>query len=186
MRVVNAGAAWTAFTHRLVSVLRAWAELVDAAGKPTPEKHDAIGAISRRYAPHQWAPTTWTFGAPQAMATVTYGPLPIRSWGPAVTDSANRIAVAIEMFHRDHAGAFPESVRQLAPAYLPQEPLDPFSGKPFLVKRNDAAYTIYSVGPDRHDDGGELTSALTEARSRGWGTRELRGRDIGIRILIRN
>jgi hypothetical protein len=39
--------------------------------------------------------------------------------------------------------------------------VDPYSGQPLLVKRDDVSYVVYSVGPNRHDDGGHGTLDLT-------------------------
>jgi hypothetical protein len=33
-------------------------------------------------------------------------------------------------------------------------PEDPFSGKPFVYRRKDSTYLLYSIGPDLKDDGG--------------------------------
>lgn len=39
--------------------------------------------------------------------------------------------------------------------------IDPYSGEPMLVKRDDVSYAVYSVGPNRRDDGGHATLDLT-------------------------
>jgi hypothetical protein len=60
-----------------------------------------------------------------------------------------RIAIAIERGRESHAA--PEIPKLL----------DPYSGKPMRVKRDDVSYTVYSVGPNGRDDGGHATLDLT-------------------------
>lgn len=50
----------------------------------------------------------------------------------------------------------PEKLGDLVPDYLREVPLDPFSGKPLVYRREAAKYVLYSVGPDSQDDGGQL------------------------------
>jgi hypothetical protein len=60
-----------------------------------------------------------------------------------------RIAIAIE--------------RAKASKATPEIPtlIDPYSGEPMRVKRDDASYVVYSVGQNRRDDGGHATLDLT-------------------------
>jgi hypothetical protein len=64
-------------------------------------------------------------------------------------------AVAIERFRRAHDGALPETLQQLVPTWLPKIPADIFDGQPLRYRRLDRGYVVYSVGPDRLDDGGQ-------------------------------
>jgi hypothetical protein len=63
-------------------------------------------------------------------------------------------ALAIERFRAAH-GALPSRLADLIPGDLSAIPTDPFSGHPLLYKRWPDGYSVYSVGPDRQDDGGE-------------------------------
>ena len=45
-------------------------------------------------------------------------------------------------------------LEELCPAWLPAPPLDPFSGHPLVYKRVGDQVLLYSVGPNRTDDGG--------------------------------
>jgi hypothetical protein len=100
-----------------------------------------------------------------------------------ITDRAARTAVAIERFRRDHGGGLPKTLADLVPIYLSVVPGDPSSGGPLLFRQDSDSYTIYGVGIDGKDDGGDLSSELEESIKRA-GRRVLRGRDAGIRILI--
>lgn len=72
-------------------------------------------------------------------------------------------ALALERYHLTHNNALPlshndslpESLDQLVPQYLTAVPLDPFDGQPLRYKKNYLrGYVIYSIGPDRQDNGG--------------------------------
>jgi hypothetical protein len=62
---------------------------------------------------------------------------------------ASRIAIAIERAMATHA--------------TPDIPtlIDPYSGDPMRVKRDDVSYAVYSVGQNRRDDGGHATLDVT-------------------------
>jgi hypothetical protein len=63
------------------------------------------------------------------------------------------IVSALEL-HKRARGAYPESLDDLVPEQLPDVPTDPFTGGRMCYRREDAGYTLYSVGSDRVDDGG--------------------------------
>ena len=52
-------------------------------------------------------------------------------------------------------GSFPNRLAALAPSYLNAIPTDPFTGRDFVYRRDDSGYRLYSIGPDRTDDGGK-------------------------------
>lgn len=65
-----------------------------------------------------------------------------------------RIVNALGKYHDEH-GIEAKGLEDLS---LPREAtLDPFSGKPLLLKHTDEGWLIYSVGANRTDDGGDLT-----------------------------
>jgi len=51
-------------------------------------------------------------------------------------------------------GHDPAKLSDLVPEYLPQIPEDPMTGEPLRAVTREAAYSVYSVGPDGVDDGG--------------------------------
>ena len=67
-----------------------------------------------------------------------------------------QIALACKI-HRSLEGRFPENISQLVPDILPEEPLDPFTGKPFIYKLMEDGFVVYSVGSNEKDDGGRAT-----------------------------
>ena len=79
------------------------------------------------------------------------------------------VAMAATGYRLDH-GAYPANAEALVPAYLDAIPLDPFDGKPLRFKKNeDGSITIYSIGRDGKDDGGQVES-----------TKNVRAPDMGI------
>lgn len=63
--------------------------------------------------------------------------------------------IACERYRRENK-KLPTSLEALVPKFLPIVPTDPFSGKPMLFKVADEGITIYSVGRDNEDDGGDI------------------------------
>jgi hypothetical protein len=65
------------------------------------------------------------------------------------------VAVAAERF-RLAQGRWPKDSTELVPAYLKQVPLDPYDGQPIRLRAVADGLAIYSVGPDRQDNGGKM------------------------------
>ena len=61
--------------------------------------------------------------------------------------------IALEKYKRDH-GEYATSLELLVPAYLPRAPIDPYSGRPLIYRREGDDYRLYSVGANGQDDGG--------------------------------
>ena len=75
----------------------------------------------------------------------------------AVTSAYLRLAqtaLALERYRLAHGGSLPAESSALVPEYLAAIPADPFDGKPLRYKKAQKGYVIYSIGPDRQDDGG--------------------------------
>jgi len=62
-------------------------------------------------------------------------------------------AVALERF-RLASRRLPATLPELCPRFLPTVPEDPFDGAPLRYRLLPKGYVVYSVGPDRTDDGG--------------------------------
>jgi len=68
-----------------------------------------------------------------------------------------RIELALQEY-RGLNGHYPNALRDLQSRILPEVPLDPFTGYPFRYQQENAAYSLYSLGPDGCDDGGKAVS----------------------------
>jgi hypothetical protein len=64
-----------------------------------------------------------------------------------------RLELALQEYRARH-GRYPTRLADLAPAVLSSVPNDPFTEQPFVYRAIGATYLLYSLGPDRHDDGG--------------------------------
>ena len=64
------------------------------------------------------------------------------------------LALALSVYHAAE-GRYPSALSDLAPRYLDAVPTDMFAGLPLRYTPNDAGYILYSIGPNRSDDGGE-------------------------------
>jgi len=61
-----------------------------------------------------------------------------------------KIALALNRHKRDHA-SYPETLNALVPTYLPEVPIDVFSGNEMLYFRTNGSYMLYSTGWDGKD-----------------------------------
>lgn len=64
--------------------------------------------------------------------------------------------------HRLRAGRFPDRLSDLVPTFLPSEPLDPFDGRPLRLKTGAEGVTVYSIGENLVDDGGDVHPVVDE------------------------
>jgi hypothetical protein len=62
-------------------------------------------------------------------------------------------AIALELYRRKH-GEWPASLEQLVPKYLPEAPMDRFTGQALRYRLLDGRPVVYAVGNDLQDDGG--------------------------------
>jgi hypothetical protein len=60
--------------------------------------------------------------------------------------------------HKTKNGTYPQNLAELSPALPDRLFKDPFSNGDFIYKREENGYVLYSVGPDRKDDGGKALS----------------------------
>ncbi len=154
------------------------AEVIDAGKGSAPERLERLQAISKTI-----------YGASGNPAFSIVGPWRIT---PALVDlslnSARNIAnadvrarcavvaLAIERY-RLSTGRPPGALFDLVPAYLDAVPVDPFSDSPLRFVNDTTGYSVYSVGMNGKDDGGDL-----EAK---WNERAVRmdpPPDVGLRI----
>jgi hypothetical protein len=172
------------FTHGVVNVLRLWADLVEVARTGWPEKARRSADILESSKQEEQAPRGPRDVRALLNSGIVFGTFS-RAVDPTdlIVDRASRVAVATERFRRDR-NALPAALADLVPQYLPEIPLDPYSGKPLLFRSGQNAYTVYSVGPNGQDDQGDLTSELERVQQQGWGRRVIRGTDVGVRVSI--
>ena len=79
------------------------------------------------------------------------------------------VALAIQRY-RLAAGALPEKLADIVPAYLDAVPKDPFDGNDLRYKKLDPGFVVYSIGEDLSDDGGRerLPRSKSTGESPNW------------------
>jgi type II secretory pathway pseudopilin PulG len=95
----------------------------------------------------------------------------MRAFDVALQNEAQRrmtiTGIALKRFQLQN-GRFPGSLSELAPQFIAAELTDPWSGKPFHYRLNsDGTFTLYSVGDDGCDDGGNPASTQSTNASPG-------------------
>ncbi len=71
------------------------------------------------------------------------------------------VAIMVEQYRRAH-GRLPETLAYLVPEQTRSLPKDPFTGKDLLYRHTSQSFTVYSVGEDGKDNGGDLERAKTD------------------------
>jgi hypothetical protein len=71
-----------------------------------------------------------------------------------------RVGIACKIYKNMH-GDFPEDLAELSPEILEEIPVDPFTGHPFIYKKQETGIMIYSIGSNLKDDGGNGTWQIT-------------------------
>jgi hypothetical protein len=141
-------------THQLVSELRLRAQLIHAAKQPWRQRQDILGSIVRQ-APGPARPLQRP-AAGLSAAVLMDTDIPMTDERVAFT-SASRVALAIERYRREHQQTLPSTLADLVPAFLDEVPADPYADATLLYKEAADGYTIYSVGRNKTDEGGNLT-----------------------------
>jgi hypothetical protein len=72
------------------------------------------------------------------------------------------VAIALELYRRE-TGAYPATLRELTPKWLPAVPIDRYDGQLLKYRLIDGQPVVYSVGVDRDDDGGRLPAARQDS-----------------------
>jgi hypothetical protein len=65
------------------------------------------------------------------------------------------VGLALEFYHREH-NAWPKTLAELSPRWLPDVPIDRITGNPLGYEFVDDQPVVYSVGVDQDDDGGRV------------------------------
>jgi len=71
------------------------------------------------------------------------------------------VALLLKAYRAEHGG-YPQSLQQLGGINDHPLPTDPFSGKPFVYRREGAGFLIYSWGSNLKDDGGKVGKTQDE------------------------
>ncbi|MCX6993852.1 MAG: hypothetical protein NT011_12025 [Kiritimatiellaeota bacterium] len=64
-----------------------------------------------------------------------------------------RVGLGLKLFKQKN-GAYPDTLDKLAPEFLENIPVDPFTGKALIYRKVDGGFMLYSLGPNQQDDNG--------------------------------
>ena len=64
-----------------------------------------------------------------------------------------RVALGLKLFKQKN-GAYPDALDKLAPEFIENIPVDPFTGKALIYRKVEAGFILYSLGPNQQDDNG--------------------------------
>lgn len=152
-------------SHQLVETLQLWASLADVARQPWSLKAEAglrLLENAEQEVRTQYNPYFFPLMGPDLPLGVFAAAIDPT---PLVVDRCSVAALAVERFKHD-TGTLPAALIDLVPRYLPAVPLDPLTDRPLLFRSSAYAYTIYSVGQNGQDDGGDLTPPTSADRRR--------------------
>ena len=92
------------------------------------------------------------------------------------------LALAVRLY-RDDRDNYPSDLSELVPQYINRLPIDPFDGKPIRSSKADSGITIYSVGENTIDDGGQVMPQERERLGRDFGFRLMDPEERGLRLV---
>lgn len=78
-----------------------------------------------------------------------------------------RTAVALRLFEIRH-GEYPDKLGSLVPEFLDKLPVDPFSGKEYVYRKEGKGFILYSLGDNLADDGGVENPRAPETSDIVW------------------
>lgn len=90
----------------------------------------------------------------------------LERWQARTTHDAARTIVAVERYKRDH-GAMPETLDLLVPEYLDLPPPDMYVDAPLGWALTEFGWTLYSVGRNGTDEGGNPATSNAEQPTNG-------------------
>jgi hypothetical protein len=135
------------------ATLERWNKLVEISKLPAQEQADRLAELS---APQRDEPlVVLSPASPAVLARYAS-----EAWEQQAPLRCGVVALAAERYRRAN-GRWPETLADLKGAYLPDVPLDPFDGQPLRYRKDEQGVVVYSIGPDRQDDGGDRTRLNT-------------------------
>jgi hypothetical protein len=75
---------------------------------------------------------------------------------------SSAVAIAVERYRLEEH-RWPDTLAELVPCYLKRVPADPFDGQPLRYRPTKDGVVVYTLGPDRKDDGGKLDRTTPRA-----------------------
>jgi hypothetical protein len=102
----------------------------------------------------------WYFKLTGFLDGGAYGSILLKGAQLEATFQASRTGLACRLY-KSRNGSYPENLEALIPAILNEIPIDPFTGKPLVYRREGTGFIVYSLGSNQKDDGGRSTYMIT-------------------------
>lgn len=103
----------------------------------------------------------WYFKLTGFLDGGAYGSIFLKGAQLEATFLASRTGLACRLY-KGRTGQYPENLEALVPAILKEVPIDPFTGKPLVYRREGTGFIVYSLGSNQKDDGGRSTYMITQ------------------------
>jgi hypothetical protein len=132
-------------------------EMGSLMSRPYWESRDRLAELRRDRIDHApaWAGMT-------RLALPAFERVAVRQADAEARIGTSRVAAALRQYRVTHGG-YPQSLESIRDL-LPEPPIDPFTGRPYLYRREGAGFVVWSVGEDLLDNGG--ASVETDVRFR--------------------
>ncbi len=140
--------------NEIIWMKKAYDRLIEAAELPYHVSRDSnqVEQIKNE--------TPWTYKMMGALVPDIEAVLLKRATLDALFDTA-RIGIACKIF-KNLNGDFPDELSELSPGILDEIPVDPFTGNPYVYRKGDSGFIVYSVGSNQKDEGGRGTWKITQ------------------------
>jgi hypothetical protein len=132
---------------QFIWVHKRFGELEKIAGEPYYEQNEFLNDRHLERVPWYYKPTGVVFPV--------FGSVFLKEASLEAMMLATKAGLACKIY-RAKTGRYPENLEALVPDILPEVPIDPFTGKPFIFRRQGDDLFIYSLGSNRKDDGGRM------------------------------
>ncbi|HUU42400.1 MAG TPA: hypothetical protein VMX57_01385 [Planctomycetota bacterium] len=132
-------------------------DYVTLAAKPTHEVKDKVAALMDRIEKEKRNPNNMFVGIllpALEKAGLAYD-------GGIARMQCTRLALALRLYRMKH-DAYPDKLDALVPDCFDKLPVDPFSGKGYLYRREGKGFVVYSVSGNGTDDGGADNRSIGE------------------------
>jgi hypothetical protein len=158
-----------------VAMLRMFSRAVEIARRPPEEQAEALGQLQMELgeiapSPDDQAPAT----AEELLAALmpAFGKIGAAFLRDRAILRGAIVSLVLERYRLDH-GRWPKELQELVPGCLPAVRRDPFDGREMRYTPLADGVIVYSMGPDRQDDGGamnrrNITAAGTDIGFRLW------------------
>lgn len=141
----------------LLETMEEMITLADREGPEALQRHEQLirdaGVKARRFPPKLLS----------ALMLPALARVPARFAAFEARRRAATVALAVERYRQAHDGHLPADLAELTPQLPPDVLRDPFDNGPLRLKPLPAGFEVYSLGPNRVDDGG------TERSRKGYG-----------------